>query len=89
MQSTKTERVTLLVSPEFKAFLSREAMQESVSVSELVRRRCENRGASDDEVLLLSLVEEVKQSTGRARRALQKGLQDAEAVLEELRNERD
>lgn len=88
MQSAKTERVTLLVSPEFKAFLSREAMQESISVSELVRRRCENQVASDEEVLL-HLIDEVKQSTGRARRALQQGLKDAEAALEEIRRERN
>jgi hypothetical protein len=35
----KTERVTLLTSPDFKAFLSAEARREGVSVAELVRTR--------------------------------------------------
>jgi len=33
----KTERVTLLTSPEFKAFLRAEARREGVSVARLVR----------------------------------------------------
>lgn len=42
----KTERVTLLVSPEFKRFLQEEAEREGVSLGELVRRRCERPAPS-------------------------------------------
>ena len=47
----KTERVTLLASPKFKAFLTTEARREGVSVGELVRSRCQPK-AGDEEVLL-------------------------------------
>ena len=40
----KTERVTLLTSPEFKSFLTKEARSEGISVAELVRSRCEGCG---------------------------------------------
>ena len=36
-EAVKTERITILGSPDFKAFLSREAKKEGVSLSQLVR----------------------------------------------------
>ena len=39
--ATKTERVTIWGSSELKAFLTEQASKEHISVSELVRRRCE------------------------------------------------
>lgn len=36
----KNERITILGTADFKAFLVAEAEREGVSVSELVRRRC-------------------------------------------------
>ena len=37
--SAKSERITILGTPEFKSWLTTEAANEGVSVSELVRRR--------------------------------------------------
>ena len=39
--TTQTERTTILSTPEFKAWLVDEAKKEGVSVSELVRQRCQ------------------------------------------------
>lgn len=81
---TKTERITLLGSQEFKAFLARESRKEGISVSELVRRRCE-RAPTDDERALLALAAELRKSTAEARQALEEGLAAAADVLQQIR----
>jgi len=78
--STKTERITLLGSRAFKAFLAKESLKEGISVSELVRRRCE-RAPTEDERVLLALAEELRKSTAEARHALEEGLAAANEVL--------
>jgi len=84
--TVKTERITILGTPGFKAYLTKEAKKEGVSLSELIRLRCENNTSSnDDEALLLSLISEVKASTGKAKKSLQQGIRDAEAVMKELK----
>jgi hypothetical protein len=80
----KTERVTLLTSPEFKAFLSTEAKRENVSVAELVRSRCERR-PTEDEAALMALTLELRTAVGQAKESLREGLAEADAVLAELR----
>jgi hypothetical protein len=82
--SVQTERITILGTPDFKAFLVREAKKEGVSMSELVRQRCTMRENSKDEELLAALVKEVSKATSRAQIALEKGLADAEKVLAEI-----
>ena len=84
-EAVKTERITILGSPDFKAFLSREAKKEGVSLSQLVRQRCENKPSSQDEELLAALLKELRTATARAKFSLEKGLADAEKVLSELR----
>ena len=83
--SVKTERITILGTPAFKAFLTREAKKEGVSVSQLVRERCERRPADADEELLMQLVAEVRGATRKAKQSLTKGLKDAKKTLAELR----
>ena len=83
--NVKTERITILTTPDFKAFLSSEADREGVSVSELIRTRCINKPANnEDEQVLRVLVEQVNESTHKAQKALNKGLQDARKVLQAL-----
>ena len=79
----KTERVTLLASPKFKAFLTTEARREGVSVGELVRSRCQPK-AGDEEVLLNLLVNELQGRVREARRSLKSGLDEAQKILAEL-----
>ena len=84
--TAKTERITFLSTPDFKAFLSEEAAKEGTSVAELIRHRCENKPAnSEDEDLLLAMAKEVRNATARAKQSLEKGLADAEKVLKEIR----
>jgi hypothetical protein len=83
--AVKSERITILGSPDFKAFLTREAKKEGVSVSQLVRQRCEDKSPSQEEKLLAALVKELGEATAKAKLSLEKGLADAETVLSELR----
>lgn len=83
----KTERVTLLASPEFKAFLNTEAQREGVSVAELVRTRCERR-PTEEEALLAALTGKLHKAVDEARKSLKTGLDEAQAVLGELRAKR-
>jgi len=80
---TKTERITLLGSRAFKAFLAKESLKEGVSVSELVRRRCE-RTPTEDERVLLALAAELRKSTEEARAALEEGLAAAHEALRHI-----
>lgn len=84
--TAKTARITFLSTPDFKAFLAAEAAKEGTSVAELIRQRCERTPANtEEEEMLLALVEEVGKATARAKRSLDKGLADAEKVLKEIR----
>jgi hypothetical protein len=83
----KTERVTLLTTPDFKAFLAREAAREGVSVAELVRSRCERR-PSDDEALLAALTKELLGAVAGARSALREALAESSRTLRELKASR-
>ena len=76
----KTERITVLGTPEFKAFLAAEAGREGVSVSELVRRRCEG-APSQDEALLRELSAELRASVADARCSLENGLRAVQEAL--------
>ena len=87
--AVKSERITILGSPDFKAFLIREAKKEGVSLSQLVRQRCEKKPVnSEDEELLAALVKEVGEATARAKASLEKGLDDTEQALAEMRGAR-
>lgn len=78
----KTERITILGSPEFKAFLASEALAEGVSVSELIRQRCE-RKPSEDEELLLALAAELQQAVKSAKVSLADGIAAVNDTLKE------
>jgi GAF domain-containing protein len=80
----KSERVTLLTTPDFKAFLTAEARREGVSVGQLVRARCEQR-PTDDEATLTALTARLNIAVDEARAAMEEGLREARAVLAELR----
>jgi hypothetical protein len=85
--AVKTARITILGTPDFKAFLTREAKKEGVSLSQLVRQRCEKKPVnSEDEELLAALVKGVGEATARAKVSLEKGLADAERALAEIRS---
>ena len=68
--TVKTERITILGTPEFKDFLTLEAKKEGVSLSQLVRQRYENKPTNkEDEELLAVLVKEVGAATAKAKKS--------------------
>ena len=83
--SVKSERITILGTPDFKAFLEKEAKKEGVSISEFVRSRCQVIPPSEDEIALKELILIASKATKRASKSLEKGINDAEAILKELR----
>ncbi len=83
--SVKTERITILGTPDFKAYLHKEAKKEGISVSQLVRQRCEKRPVNDEEKMLALLTAELQQAAKRAKKSLNKGIADAEKALHQLR----
>ena len=80
----KTARLTLLTTPEFKAFLGAEAARDGISVAELVRSRCEQRPDAD-EAMLAALAVDLREAVREAQASLKDGLAEADAVLAELR----
>ena len=84
----KTERITVLVSKEFKGFLHREAEAEGVNVSELIRRRCEGQPTLEEE-MLRELARQLREATVAANRSLDTGLQAVEEARKAIQKLRD
>ena len=88
--SAKTERITILGTPEFKAFLTDQANAENVSVSEFVRRRCVQPIALDEDTQTLAeLVSALHVAVDAARDEMDESLNFAKDVLQELQSNRD
>jgi hypothetical protein len=83
----KTERITVLGSTEFKAFLATEADKAGVSVSELIRQRCEQK-PGEDELLLSSLSKELHRAIQEAKDSLADGMAAVKEALEEAGKQR-
>jgi hypothetical protein len=83
--AAKTARVTILGTPEFKEFLVQEAEKEGVSVSKLIRQRCLQRPANDEEEIIQYFLAELKSSTARALVSLEEAIAEATQVLEEIK----
>jgi hypothetical protein len=83
--TTKTERITILGTPDFKQFLVKEAKKEGISLSSLVRRRCTQTAAGEDEELIMELLAELKSATVRAEQSLDRGIEGMRQVLAEIR----
>ncbi len=86
--TTKSARITILGTPDFKNFLVNEAKKEGISLSMLVRRRCEQQVLSEEEGLLLELLAELRLSTKRAENSLDRGIESMERALAEIREKR-
>lgn len=84
----QTERITFLATKEFKKWLEAEANKSGISISELIRMRCES-GSSEDEIELKALINEVKVATARANKALDAGLKAADKAIKEVQINRE
>jgi len=75
-----------LGTPEFKKFLTQEARREGISLSQLIRQRCERKPPDEeDRELWAALIQEIRAAALKANLSLKKGLADAEKVLAEMR----
>ena len=84
----KTARLQLLTTPAFRDRLRKEAKKAGVSVAELVRTRCE--GSSDEEEQLVAeLAAQLRKEVRRAQSSLRSSLAEANAMLDELRAQRE
>ena len=84
----KSERITFLATPEFKANLTQLAVRENTSVGELIRgrfERAQNRPDASEESELRALVADLRVATAQAQISLSEGLAEAEQTLRELR----
>ena len=84
----KSERITFLATPEFKANLTQLAVRENTSVGEVIRGRLEraqNRPDASEESELRALVADLRAATAKAQISLSEGLAEAEQTLRELR----
>jgi hypothetical protein len=84
----KTARLQVLTTPSFRDRLRKEAKKAGVSVAELVRTRCE--GASgEEEQLVAELAAQLRKEVRKAQSSLRSSLAEANAMLEELRTQRE
>ena len=84
----KSERITFLATPEFKANLTPLAVRENTSVGEVIRgrfERAQNRPDASEESELRALVADLRVATAQAQISLSEGLAEAEQTLRELR----
>jgi len=80
----KTERLVLLTSPEFKAFVGKEAKREGVSAAEWVRRRVQP-SQSKDEAELSDLTLQLRKAVDEAQKSAAESLAEVESILQTLR----
>ncbi len=84
----KTARLQLLTTPSFRDRLRKEAKRAGVSVAELVRTRCEG-SSGEEEQLVAELAAQLRKEVRRAQSSLRSSLAEANAMLEELRTQRE
>jgi len=83
----KTERLVLLTTPAFKAYVGKEAKREGVSVAELVRRRVQP-SANEDEATLVELTTQLRAAVEQAQESAEQSLAEVEAILLGLRQKK-
>jgi hypothetical protein len=84
----KTARLQVLTTPAFRDRLRKEAKKAGVSVAELVRTRCEGASAEEEQVVA-ELAAQLRKEVRRAQSSLRSSLAEANAMLEELRTQRE
>ena len=92
MPSGLSERVTFLSTPEFKTLLNSRALEQQISVAELIRRQFqyETDGTTDErmdereeEIILSNLIQQVRTMSIKAEKSLDKGLRAIESAMQE------
>jgi hypothetical protein len=78
----------VLTTPAFRDRLRKEAKKAGVSVAELVRTRCEGLSAEEEQVVA-ELAAQLRKEVRRAQLSLRNSLAEANAMLEEVRAQRE
>ena len=84
----KSERITFLATPEFKANLMQLAAQQNISVGEVIRGRFDtplHRPTYVERAELRELVSDLREVTAEVQARLREGLAEAEHTLRALR----
>jgi hypothetical protein len=84
----KTARLQVLATPAFRDRLLKEAKKADVSVAEWVRIRCEGASA-EEEQLVAELAAQLRNEVRKAHSSLRSSLAEANAMLAELRTQRE
>jgi hypothetical protein len=84
----KTARLQLLTTPAFRDRLRKEAKKAGVSVAELVRTRCES-ASGEEEQMVSELASQLRKKVRKAQSSLRSSLAEANAMLAELRVQRE
>lgn len=84
----KTVRVHVQITPALRDRLRREARKIGVSMAELVRMRCESASCEEGQVIA-ELAAQLRQKVRVARSSLRNSVAEANAMLEELRTQRE
>ena len=82
----KTERVTLLTTPDFKRFLETEAAREGISVGELIRVRCGQ--PTQEEQLLQELARQLRNEVRETKAHIKRVGTSIDRTLAELAKRR-
>jgi hypothetical protein len=83
----KTARLQVLTTPAFRDWLRKEASKAGISVGELVRTRCEQRG-SEEETALAEMTALLRKEVSATRATVRRNLDETQAILSELRANR-
>lgn len=70
----KTERLTILVTPDQRRAIAAEAKRLNLSAGEMVRRALDSYRSGDDERILGALADELERSVKEARGAIREAL---------------
>jgi hypothetical protein len=89
----KSERMTILVTPEQKAAILARAERLGVSAGEMVRRAVESydsaAGSDEDQAVLDALAEELFAAAEAARTALREANEELQSTLKQLAQRRE
>jgi ribosome recycling factor len=82
----KTERITVLATPDFKRFLESEAEHEGISVGELIRIRCGQ--PTEEERLLHELAKQLRAQVRETKAQIKRVSAKVDGTLADLANQR-
>lgn len=77
--ATATERIPVLVTPMEKGQIARMAKAAGVSMGEFLRRAATSYRPSEDDEVLLAMIDQMNKTTARARAAIDDALTFVEA----------